>query len=63
MKAISRKEVEDILRTNLVIDTQIEQNEAMIRVSLELENQNACIVHYDLKERTKTYLLSDATSC
>ena len=57
MKQVSRKEVESLLSEAGIVSSDIEQDEHEIRIVLQLQNQQSCVVRYDLEARTKEYLL------
>jgi len=60
MKPITRHEMEQRLNRSKVVNSTMEQDTREIRIVLELENQESCMVRYDLENRTKDYLLAES---
>lgn len=59
MQPISRHEMERRLKRTRVVHSAVEQDRHEIRIRLELENRETCLVKYDLLKRTKDYLYSE----
>jgi hypothetical protein len=52
--------MEQRLKVSKVIHSTMEQDNREIRIRLELENRETCMVRYDLENRTKDYLFSES---
>ena len=59
MRSITRHEMEKRLNQSRVINSTMEQDTREIRIVLELESRESCMVRYDLENRTKDYLVAE----
>jgi len=59
MKSITRHEMEERLNRSRVVHSTMEQDTREIRIMIELESQESCMVRYNLENRTKDYLVTE----
>ena len=58
VREITRSEAEKLFDGSDVVSSCVEQNESELRVLLKLEDDNACLVTYNLKNQKKNYFYS-----
>jgi len=57
LKQISRHEAENLFQQSGVLSTKIEHHSSGLKVSLQLSEDQACVVCYNRDDGEKTYFL------
>ena len=60
MKKISRTEAETLFKTSEVVSTNIEQNKKEMCIFMEMANDFAFLIKYNLCDHQKTYYLQES---